>query len=170
MKTTKTTLKRRHFLAGSLTLGTAMVAGCGGGANQTLYTVQAVVGIIVTLQQLTRRGVVAIGVEETGNESAFGSLAPKATVAQTATGLPQAVHIVAEGVELHLSGGDKALQIGHSYAIAPMEVAGNKALPGGTFTLISVQGNSVRFRVENAQVQDGTAVVPVTWETTAPLH
>ena len=160
----KTTLTRRQALAASLLLGTIAVTGCGAGtSNNPLYTIQAVVGLILTIKQLTRKSATLPG------ESPLDTLLPQARVALTAGGLPREVHITAEGVELHLSGGDKALKIGFPYAIAPIATTGNKALPGGTFTILAIDnaGKTVRFRIDNVQAQEGTSIVPITWEATA---
>jgi hypothetical protein len=173
----KATLTRRHFLAGSLAMaGTATVAGCSGSSAQALYTVQAIVGIIVTLQQLTRRGIAPLAVDIdttdiTLSDGVLSSLAPQAQTTQTAAGVLQSVNIMADGLELHLTGGEKALQIGHAYAIEPIVTTDrtNDALAGGTLTILSVTGNTVRFRIENAQVKNGAKIMPLTWESSATI-
>jgi hypothetical protein len=173
VKTTKQALSRRQFLAGSLAAAgtvavTSFTTGCGGGnANQTLYTVQAVVGLILTVKQLLRR---SAGVAPLSSAS-LQFLTPQAQVAQASKGTLQAVDIVADGLELHLNGDGKSLVIGHAYAIAPIVTTDktNDALPGGTFTILSTTGNSIRFRVDNAQVQNGDKVVPVSWESSATI-
>jgi hypothetical protein len=172
----KATLTRRHLLAGSLAMaGTAAVAGCSGSSAQALYTVQAIVGIIVTLQQLTRRSAIAVPAEIAESElspAVLSTLAPQAQVAKTDSGVLQSVNIVADGIEMRLTGGEKALRVGYAYAIEPIVTANrtNDALAGGTLTILSVSGNTVRFRVENAQVQNGAKVVPLTWESTATIR
>ena len=161
----KNTLTRRQALVGSsLLLGTIAVTGCGaGGTSNPLYTIQAVVGLILTVKQLTKKSATLPG------KSPLDTLLPQARVALTTGGLPREIHIIAEGVELHLSGGDKALKIGYPYAIAPIVSTGNKALPGGTFTILSLEGNTIHFRVDNAQAQEGDSIVPITWETSVTL-
>jgi hypothetical protein len=172
----KATLTRRHFLAGSLAMvGTAAVAGCSGSNNatQTLYTIQAVVGIILTLKQLTRRSIVSVPAELAEPEfspAVLVSLAPKAQTTSTATGALQSVNILADGIEMHLTGGAKALRVGYPYAIEPIVNVANDALAGGTLTILEISGSTIHFRVENAQVQSGAKVVPFTWESTATIN